>query len=131
MTNPSADSAHNGVGDVVLILALPRLVVRRPAVGAAWGISLPQSSIQKSKFAQLIPAQIILTLRHLNSLLNHFHDLLNGTLHGRGVNCGNIRVKWFILSRKRLTILPPDLPLLDASLPPDDDPGPRFLLHGF
>lgn len=130
MTNPSAACADNGVCDVVLVLALPGLVVRGSAVCAARSVSLPQCSIKEGQLSKLVAAEIVLTLRDLDSLLDNFHDLLHGALNGRRVDSSHIGMKWFILPRKRLSILPSDLSFFDAALSPDYDPCPCFLLHG-
>jgi len=129
MSNPSAAGAHDGVGDIVLVLALPGLVVGGAAVGAPGRVSLAQGAVEQGELPQLVAAQVVLSLRDLHPLLDHLHDLLDSALHGRGVYGRHVRVKWFVLAREGLPVLPAHFPLLHATLAPDDDPGPSFLLH--
>ena len=49
----AARGADDAVGDVGLVLALPRLVVGRPAVGAPGALALAQGAVEQGQFAQL------------------------------------------------------------------------------
>ena len=53
VTRVAAGGAHDAVGDVGLVLALPRLVVGGPAVGAPGALALAQGAVEQRQFAQL------------------------------------------------------------------------------
>ena len=59
----AARRADDAVGDVGLVLALPRLVVGGPAVGAARAVALAEGAVQQSQFAQLGAPAIGRTIR--------------------------------------------------------------------
>jgi len=80
VSDPAASCANDVVGHVGAVLALPRLVVLGPTVRASGCVSFSQSSVEKSQLPQLVPPQVILTLRHVHTLLDHLVDLYDSFL---------------------------------------------------
>ena len=81
--HPPASPAHHIVGHVGLVLALPRLVIGGPAVGALGHPVLPQGAVQQGQLPQLHLPQLVAALRHLDSLLDHLPEGSFGCLHRR------------------------------------------------
>lgn len=131
VTRVAAGGAHDAVGDVGLVLALPRLVVGGPAVGAPGALALAQGAVEQRQFAQLgTPAgrrngvkigafdrrklnpqyafspKVILSLRYVDSCRDHFLDLFYGLLHRVEVVGGDVRVQWLVLAGQGLPVLP-------------------------
>jgi len=129
VSHSPASPAHHVVGHVGLVLALPRLVVGGPAVGALGHPVLPQGAVQQGQLPQLHLPQLVAALRHLHALLDHLPDSPDCLVHGVCIRSGDVRVQGLVFPRKRLTVLPTNLALLNAALPSNDDLGPRLLLH--
>ena len=129
VTHGPTGGADHVVGHVGLVLTLPGLVVRSPAVSAAHLAVLTEGSVQQSQLSQLHLSQLVGTLGHLHPLLDDLLDLVDGLLHGLGVRGGHVGVQRLVLSWQGLSILPSHLPLLHAPLPADDDLGSGVFLH--
>lgn len=71
----AAGGADDGGGDVGLVGTEPGLVVGGGAVGAARGVVLPQRAVELRQLAELHPAEVVLTFRHLHALADHFFNL--------------------------------------------------------
>merc|ERR1719410_465520 len=125
----AAAGAHHVVGHVRLVLALPRLVVRRAAVGALHHAVLAQCPVEQRELPQLHLAQLVGPLGHLHPLLDDLLDLVDGLLDALRVRGRDVCVQRLVLARQRLPVLPADLALLDAALAADDDLGAGVLLH--
>ena len=71
MAHAPARPAHHVVCHVGLVLALPCLVVRGPAVGALGHPVLPQGPVQQGKLPKLHLPQLVAALGDLDPLLDH------------------------------------------------------------
>lgn len=131
MADASAGGAHDVVGDVGSVLALPTLVVISSAVAASRTVSLSKSSVEKRQLPQLVPPQVVLAFGHVDSLLDDLVDLGYGFLDGLGVHGGHVGVQRLVFTRQRLAVLATHLALLDRALAPNDDLGTRLFFHRF
>lgn len=127
----SAGGADDAVGDVGLVLALPRLVVGGTAVGAPGPLALAQGAVEQRQLAQLGAPQVILPLGNVDAVADHLLDLLHGLFHRVEVVGGDVRVQRLVLAGQGLPVFPRDLSLLDGSFPSDDDLGAGVPLHRF
>jgi len=124
-----ARPTHHVVCHVGLVLALPRLVVRGPAVGALGHPVLPQGPVQQGKLPQLHLPQLVAALGNFNPLLDHLPDPPDGLVDGVSIRSSDISMQGLVFSWQRLPIFPSNLALFDATLAPDDDLRSSVLLH--
>jgi len=124
-----ARPAHHVVCHVGLVLALPCLVVRGPAVGALGHPVLPQGPVQQGKLPKLHLPQLVAALGDLDPLLDHLPDPPDGLVNGVRVRSSDISMQGLVFSWQRLPVLPSNLALFDAAFAPDDDLRSSVLLH--
>lgn len=127
----AANGAQNIVRHIRLVRTQPALVLRRAAVVAPRCIRLPQRAVQLRQFPQLHSPQIVVTLRHLDALLDHVLDAVHRLLHRFRVAGRDERVQWLVLAGQRLSVLATHFAFLHRALAADDDLCARVLLHRF
>lgn len=125
----AADRAEDVVGHIRLVRTQPALVLCGAAVVAARRVRLAQRAVQLRQLPQLHAAQVVVTLGHLNALLDHILDPVHGLLHRLCIAGRDERVQRLILARQRLPVLAAHLALLHGALAANYDLGARVLLH--
>jgi len=124
-----ASPAHHVVGHVGLVLALPCLVVRGPAVGALGHPVLSQGPVQQGQLPQLHLPQLVASLRNFHPLLDHFPDPPDRLVDGVSIRGSDISMQGLVFSWQWLPVFSPNLSLFDATLAPNDDLCTSILLH--
>jgi len=121
--------ANYVVGDVWLILTLPRPVVRCTTI-RAWRqyAVLSEGAIEHRQLPQLHLAQLVGALRQINPLLNDLLDLCNCFLHFDRLVTLNISMKGFVFPRHWL-VTNLYLSFLHTSLAPYHNLAAAHLFH--